>query len=555
MKHEHELKSSRPWFSSWPQGLTKNLDYPRVPMFEALENSARRYPDKTAVIYYGREMTYRQVWEESLALAGYLRHAGVGRGDRVTICLPNTPHFVVAYYGVLRANAIAVTIDPMLNAEKLQVLLNDNDSKVVVTLTDLLPLFDEILADTAVETVVACDYADYLPAESEEPGIPVPDFMRRQAEASPESRKWGEIIARKMDPPAVEVGPEDPALIVYTSGTTGVPKGALHTHKSLVANCLRATYMIYETPAAVNLGVLPFFHVTGMHCCMTNSIYVGGTLVILTRWDREAAVAAAEKYRCTHWINITTMVVDMLRTPGIEKRDLSSFVIFGGGGAPMPAALAEQLEQNLGIRYLEGYGLTEGGAATHLNPVQKPKLQCLGIPSFDVDTKLIDPLTGKEAAPGEEGELVMRTPSVFREYWNKPEETREAFLEIDGQQWLRTGDLARMDEEGYFFIVDRIKRMINRAGLKVWPAAVENTLYKHPAVKEACVVRVPDERVGEEVKALIVLHDQFVDKITAEEIKAWSKEKLAAYEYPRVVEFVDELPKSSTGKILWKMLQ
>jgi len=555
MKHEWMLQGDRPWFASWPQGLTRSLDYPRVPMFETLENSARRYPDKSALIYYGREITYRQLWEESLALAGYLRQAGVEKGDRVTICLPNTPHFVVAYYGVMRANAIAVTIDPMLSAEKLQVLLDDNDSKVVITVAELLPRFDEIVAETAVETVISCDYADYLPPESEEPGIPVPEVMSRKVETPEGCQQWKAVLGRKLEAPAVEVGPQDPALIVYTSGTTGIPKGALHTHQGLVANCLRTTYMIYETPAAVNLGVLPFFHVTGMHCCMTNSIYIGGTLVILTRWDREAAVAAAEKYRCTHWINITTMVVDMLRTPGIEQRDLSSFVIFGGGGAPMPAALAEQLEQELGIRFLEGYGLTEAGAATHLNPIQKPKLQCLGIPSFDVDTKLIDPLTGEEAAPGEEGELVMRTPSVFREYWNKPEETAEAFLEIDGKRWLRTGDLARMDDEGYFFIVDRIKRMINRAGLKVWPAAVENTLYQHPAVKEACVVRIPDERVGEEVKALIVLHEQFVDQVSAEEIKAWSKTKLAAYEYPRVIEFVTELPKSSTGKILWKTLQ
>lgn len=552
MKNELSLKNSRPWFKSWPQGLTKNLDYPRVPMFETLETSARRYPDKAAVIYYGREITYRQLWEGVLSLAGYLRQVGVEKGDRVTICLPNTPHFVIAYYGVMRANAIAVTIDPMLNAGKLQTLLNDNDSKVVVTLVDLLPVFDEILAETAVQKMIACDYADYLP---DEPEIPVPDFMCRKVETADDRQNWQEIIGKKLDPPPVEVGSEDPALIVYTSGTTGIPKGALHTHKGMVANCLRTTYMIYETPAAVNLGVLPFFHVTGMHCCMTNSIYIGGTLVILTRWDREAAVIAAEKYRCTHWINITTMVVDMLKTPGIEARDLSSFVIFGGGGAPMPAALAEQLDQNLGIRYIEGYGLTEGGAATHLNPVQKPKLQCLGIPSFDVDTKLIDPITKKETAPGEEGELVMKTPSAFREYWNKPEETRDAFLEIEGEKWLRTGDLARMDEDGYFFIVDRIKRMINRAGLKVWPAAVENTMYKHPAIKEVCVVRIPDERVGEEVKALIVLHDQFADQVTAEEIKLWSKGELAAYEYPRVVEFVAELPKSSTGKILWKTLQ
>lgn len=278
-------------------------------------------------------------------------------------------------------------------------------------------------------------------------------------------------------------------------------------------------------------------------------------MVLITRWDRRTAIEAIEKYRCTHWVNITTMVVDMLSDPDIANRDLSSLLVIGGGGAPMPAAVAEKLSKLTGLRYIEGYGLTETISQTHLNPPQNPKLQCLGIPDFGVDALIVDIETGKPLPPKEEGEIVVSGPEVFKGYWNKPEETEKAFIEIEGRKYFRTGDLGYMDEDGYFFIVDRIKRMINRSGFKVWPAEVEAVLYKHPAVKEVCVIGVPDERVVEEVKAFIVLNPEYKGKITEKEIIEWAKQQMAAYKYPRIVEFVDELPKSGAGKILWRVLQ
>ena len=356
-------------------------------------------------------------------------------------------------------------------------------------------------------------------------------------------------------PGEVEVGADDLAVLPYTSGTTGVPKGCMHTHFTVYSNTVGSYHWLSNTSSSVHLCTVPIFHVTGMIHPLNAALYAGGTIVMLTRWDRETAVQAIEKYKVTHWVNIATMVIDILSMPGIEKRDVSSILFIGGGGAPLPAAIGEKLDKLMGLKYVEGYGLTETISQTHFNPPDRPKMQCIGIPSFGVEAKIIDPDTGEELPPNKTGELLVSGPEVCKGYWNKPEEDATLFREINGERYLRTGDLCYMDDEGYFFVVDRVKRMINRAGFKVWPAAVENMLYKHPAIKEACVVRTPDPRVGEEVKAYVVLKTEYEGKATAEDIIEWSKKQMAAYEYPRIIEFVSELPKSASGKIMWKELE
>lgn len=541
----------RPWYRHWPALYPKTIDYPDSLMFEAVGTTAAMFPNKAAVIYYGREITYNELWHGILTFSGYLEEIGVKKGDRVAIYLPNTPQFIIAYYGIMRANAVAVTIDPMLRPDGLRELLVDSGSKAVVTLTPFVLLVNQARADTPIETVIAGDFSDYLPAA---PTLPVHPQIKTASDGGGDITTWKTIMAKTYHPPEIEVTAQDPALIIYTSGTTGARKGALHSHRGMVVNMVRESLWMLATSSSVHLSVLPFFHVTGMHFCMTVPLHSGGTMVVLSRWDREAAIQAAEKYRCTHWVNISTMVVDMLMVSDIDKRDLSSFILFGGGGSPMPRAIGEKL-RNLGIDYMEGYGLTEAGCGTHINPPHRCKLQSIGVPVFDIDTKLIDPATGKETPPGKAGELIMRSPSVFMGYWNKPEETQKAFIEIDGKQWLRTGDLALMDEDGYFFIVDRIKRMVNRAGMKVWPAAIEGEFYKHPAIQEACIIATPDSRVGEEVKACITLKPEHVGTVTEQEIIAWAKGRFAAHEYPRVVEFINDIPKSASGKILWRKLQ
>jgi fatty-acyl-CoA synthase len=303
------------------------------------------------------------------------------------------------------------------------------------------------------------------------------------------------------------------------------------------------------------LAALPLFHVTGMQNGMNGPIYAGATVVLLPRWDRNVAATLIRRYRVTGWTAVPTMVVDLLSSPDLDRYDLSSLRATGGGGAAMPEAIAQKLEQLCGLTYLEGYGLTETIAATHTNPGHRPKKQCLGIPMFGVDSRVVDPATLVELPAGDVGEIITHGPQVFKGYWNNPEADAACFVQLDGKRFFRTGDLARVDQDGYFFMVDRIKRMINAAGYKVWPAEVEAQLYAHPAIKEAAVVAQRDPRRGETVKAVVVLEPSSRAFITEAELLVWARSQIAAYKVPRSIEFVDQLPKSASGKIMWRVLQ
>jgi fatty-acyl-CoA synthase len=288
---------------------------------------------------------------------------------------------------------------------------------------------------------------------------------------------------------------------------------------------------------------------------MNGPLYVGATIVLMSRWDRALAARLIERHRVTNWQAISTMVVDFLAQPGIEQMDLSSLQGIRGGGAAMPEAVAKRLKMLTGLDYVEGYGMSETMAATHINPPHRPKPQCLGIPVFDVDARLIDPQTLQRVPAGEVGEIVVHAPQVMQGYWRNEAATRDAFIELDGQRFLRTGDLAWVDDEGYFFMVDRLKRMVNASGFKVWPAEVEALLYRHPAIHEVCVIGARDPRRGETVKALVVCRPSYRGLLSEEDIIRWAHDEMAAYKVPRIVEFVDELPKSGSGKILWRELQ
>jgi fatty-acyl-CoA synthase len=305
----------------------------------------------------------------------------------------------------------------------------------------------------------------------------------------------------------------------------------------------------------VYLSVLPFFHVTGMSGSMNGPLYVGATIILLSRWDRDVAAQCIQRYRVTVWHSISTMMIDFLSNPRLPEYDLSSLQTVRGGGAAMPEVIARRLQELTGREYVEGYGLSETMATTHLNPPQRPKRQCLGIPVFDVDSRVIDPDTLQELPANEIGEIVIHGPQVMRGYWNQPEATRDTFVEIDGKRFLRTGDLGRMDDEGYFFMVDRLKRVINTAGFKVWPAEVEAMMHNHPAIHEACVIAARDERRGETVKALVVLKEDSQGKVSEQDVIDWARAHMAAYKSPRIVEFVTMLPKSASGKVQWRDLQ
>ena len=328
----------------------------------------------------------------------------------------------------------------------------------------------------------------------------------------------------------------------------------MHTHRSTMHTTVANMRWFAIEPEATLLAVAPFFHVTGMQGGMNAPLYNGNTVVVLPRWDRDVAARCVERYQVVSWTAVPTMIQDFFLNPNLARYDIASVRRLSGGGAAMPAAVAQRLE-DMGVTYFEGYGLTETMAATHLNPPHRAKKQCLGMPIYDVESRVVDPVTLREVPEGEVGEIVTLGPQVFAGYWKKPEDTAQSFIEIDGKKFFRTGDLGRIDEDGYFFMVDRLKRMINASGFKVWPTEVESFMYQHPAILEACVIGTRDAHRGETVKALVVPRPEWRDRIDAAALIEWCRENMAAYKVPRQIVFVDALPKSGSGKIQWRELQ
>jgi fatty-acyl-CoA synthase len=541
-------------YAVWPRELPKSLALPRTSVFTNLEISARRYPDRNAIVFYDAPMTYSQLFREVETMAGYLQARGVAKGDRVLLYMQNSPQYVIAYYAILRADAVVIPVNPMNRAAELEHFVADTGANVCLAGQELAGFIAPLLETTDLNHIVVASYSTYadpdtdlaLPAE-----VAAPAWSQELAGMV----SWEQAQAEGQTPSAHTAGPDDLAVIPYSSGTTGAPKGCMHTHRSVMATAVHRAFWNLSTASTVQLATLPFFHVTGMTGSMNSPIYSGSTTVIMTRWDRTTAARLIERYKVTGWTNIVTMAVDFLSNPDIGQYDLSSLTTIGGGGAAMPEAVAAKLKTMTGLDYIEGYGLSETMAATHINPSNRPKPQCLGIPVFDVDSRIIDVDTLREKGPGETGEIVSNGPQVTIGYWNRPAETDAAFVEIDGKRFFRTGDLGYYDEEGYFFMVDRVKRMINASGYKVWPSEVEGLMYRHPGIHEVCIISSPDPKRGETVKACIVLTPEAEGKTSAEDITSWCKEQMAAYKIPTLIEFVDQLPKSPTGKLMWRALQ
>ena len=366
---------------------------------------------------------------------------------------------------------------------------------------------------------------------------------------------WAEAIQTRGSLPDVTATPEDLAVLPYTSGTTGLPKGCMHTHGTVMHNAISSGLWSNGTAENKCLGVVPMFHITGMVSVMHATLFLGATLVLMPRWDRDLAGRLISKWKISHWTNIPTMVIDLLGSPNLAQFDLSSLQNIGGGGAAMPEAVAQRLLDQFNLRYIEGYGLTETAAPSHTNPPDAPKKQCLGIPFMSVDARVVDPETLQELPQGESGEIVICGPQVFKGYWKRPEATASAFFEHEGKSFFRSGDMGRIDEEGYFFMTDRLKRMINASGFKVWPAEVEALMFKHPAIQEACIISTKDAYRGESVKAVVVLRSSHKGQVSEQDIIDWCRDTMAVYKVPRVVDFMDALPKSGSGKVMWRALQ
>jgi fatty-acyl-CoA synthase len=541
-------------FKFWPSQAMHNLCAPATNLFYNAEVSARRFPNKPFLVYYDTRVSFAEFHNEAERVAGFLQQrCGIRQGDRVLLLMQNSPQFMIGYYGILRANAVVVPLNPMNLTQEILCYAQDAGAQILLVSQELYPRVEALLKSKDLKHVIVAAYSDYL---KEPTTLAVPDFITapRIDHLAPGLTLWKDVLAANLAPGPLTAGPDDLCVMPYTSGTTGKPKGCMHTHRTVMHTTVGGMQWFALQPELTLLAVAPMFHVTGMQGGMNGPLFTGNTMVLLPRWDREVAAQCVERYQVTSWTAIPTMIQDFFLNPNIEKYDLSSIRRLSGGGAAMPAAVAQRLA-NVGITYVEGYGLTETIGATHINPADHPKQQCLGIPIFDTDSRVIDPATLRELPPGEIGEIIMHGPQVFLGYWNKPEDTAQVFVELDGKRFFRSGDLGRMDEDGYFFIVDRLKRMINASGYKVWPTEVESLMYQHPAVQEACIIGTKDAHRGETVKAVIVPRAEWRDRIEAQAIIDWCREHMAAYKVPRLIEFVDALPKSGSGKIMWRELQ
>jgi fatty-acyl-CoA synthase len=533
----------------WPKHLPLSLTLPRTTLHGMLEVSARRYPEKTFSHFFGGTLSYGAALEQVERIAGYLQKAcGVRRGDRVLLDLQNSPQFAIAHYAILRADAVAVPVNPMNVARELAHCVEDSDARVAICGQEVWAQF----AGLSLPHVLVAAYGDYATRQSD---LPMPEAVAapREPIEAPRVTLWADALAAAHAPGPSRAQPQDLCLMPYTSGSTGRPKGCMHTHATAMHNILGAALWETMHQDSVALCTAPMFHVTGLIHSLNASVWCGATMVIQPRWDPELAARLIERHRCTHWANVPTMVVDLLSHPRALEHDVSSLECIFGGGAAMPEAIARKLFETCGIQYMEGYGMTETISQTHMNPAQAPKRQCLGIPVFDTDSLVADPATLAPLGPGEPGEILVRGPQLLTGYWKKPKDYRDSWVEIGGRSFFRTGDLGRMDEDGYFFIADRLKRMINAAGFKVWPAEIEATMYRHPAIQECCIIASPDERRGETVKAVVVLKPDA--RATAEELLDWARTQMAAYKAPRKLEFVGALPRSGSGKIQWRELQ
>ena len=550
----------------WPSRLPHAITPPATSLWDNLETSARRYPHKAALVFFGRVISYAQLLQKAERLAACLQGLGVNSGDRVVLNMQNCPQLVIAHFAILRANAVVVPVNPMNRTEELKHYITDPDARVAITTADLAAEMagasNALAPPLRLAHLLVSHFTDAFDANvagEDSPPAAWTDWLLTRHPApvlvGGQLREWTGALANELPLGPLTVGPADLAILPYTSGTTGLPKGCMHTHASIMHNAVASGLWGNGSAENVVLAVVPMFHITGMVSMMHTSIRSGATLVLMPRWHRELAGRLISARRVTHWTNIPTMVIDLMASPNFAGFDLSSLVYIGGGGAAMPQAVAQRLFEQFGLRYIEGYGLTETAAPSHSNPPDAPKQQCLGIPFMGTDARVIDPETLLEMPVGEQGEIIMHGPEVFQGYWKRPEATAAAFITLEGKRFFRSGDLGHVDVDGYFFLTDRLKRMINASGFKVWPAEVEALMFRHPGIQEACIIATRDSYRGESVKAVVVLRASHRGTVSEADIISWCREHMAVYKVPRVVQFVEALPKSGSGKVMWRALQ
>lgn len=559
------INPSAAHWAVWPEGVPQDLAPVQETIWQQLQRQAETQPDAVGLNFLGKNWTWAQLRDDALAMAGALQALGVSKGDRVILFTQNSPQYVMGFHAVMYCGGVVVPVNPMNKAEELPHYIRDSGARVAIAACDIAGELAQASGSMhdGLAHLIVCDWLDVLPQEPAARDAVVPELWRewlytvppRPEAAGLSVHSWSGLLAQGLKPSPVDVSVNDMALLPYTSGTTGLSKGCVHTQATLGHNTKACRAWAETGPSDATLVVVPMFHITGLVVCMLATIAAGARMVLLPRWNRVVAAKAIAQQGITHWTNIPTMVIDLLAMPDIDQVDLSSLHYIGGGGAAMPEAVAKRLYEQFGLEYSEGYGLTETAAPSHSNPRGRGKRACLGIPYVGVDARIIDLETRAELPQGQTGEIVIHGPQVFKGYWQNPQATAEAFIDIDGKSFFRTGDIGRIDEEGYFFISDRLKRMINASGFKVWPAEVEAILHHHPGIQQVCVISAVDEYRGETVKAVVVPRATHRDILSQEEVIEWAKEHMAAYKYPRTVEFVDELPLNASGKLMWRLVQ
>ena len=538
------------WKKHWPASIDEtSLRLPEELLPVILARQAKRVPDRAALVFYGREVTFAELDDAAGRFAGWLQARGLGAGDRVALFLENCPQFVIAYQGTLRAGGVAVCLNPMHKATELLHEFEDSGARVLVCSDQGYAVIQPIRAQTRLEAVAITSYRDYLPAE---PTLPPPPSFLEPAAPCPDTEPFLDILRSTPIPSQVPRALDDTALLQYTSGTTGTAKAAELTHGNIVANCELQHVYIGAADDDIILGVLPWFHITGMECQMNMMAYEGATLVVIGRFDLVTVLRAIERYRCTVTTLIATVNIAIVNFPRAREFDLSSMRACFSGGAPLPAEIARRWKTLTGYELIEGYGMSETTAPTHINPPHRPKYGTVGVPLPLTSARIVSLEDGvTELAPEQPGEIAVRGPQVTKGYWRRPEATRDAFR--DG--WLLTGDIGFVDEEGYFTVSERKKDMLKVSGFSVFPAEVEAIMYRHPDIAEAAVVGVPDDYRGEDPVAFVVLKPGSQGKVSAEDVAAWCRAEMAVYKAPRQVRIVEALPKTASGKILKRVLR
>jgi long-chain acyl-CoA synthetase len=547
--------TQNPWLQHYPPEVPPTYPYPRQNLADFLVQAAAKYPQHKALHFMGKELTYKELLEDAYRFAHAVRKLGVGKGDRVAIMLPNCPQLVIAYYGTLLEGAVVVMTNPLYVQRELEHQLMDAGATVIVTLDILFPKVQKALPGTTVRHVIVTSLKDFLPFPKNwlYPLKAKKDGLRREVPYGEGVHAFLKLLhASPATPCHTAVDAEnDLALLQYTGGTTGISKGVMLTHYNATVNTIQSSIWAYKSKPGTErfLAALPFFHVFGMTVLMNQAVMLGGCLILIPRFEVNELLETIQKLKPTIFPGAPTMYIALINHPNVRNYDLSSINICLSGAAPLPHEVQERFEAITGGRLIEGYGLTEASPVTHANNIwEKRKLGSIGIPLPDTAAKVVNAETKEDLPPGEIGELAIFGPQVMKGYWNRPEETARTLR--DG--WLLTGDLARMDEDGYFYIMDRMKDIIIAGGFNIYPREIEEVLFEHPDIEEAVAIGVPDKYRGETVKAYIVLKEGAI--LEEKALDQWCRERLSAYKVPHIYEFRRSLPKTLAGKVLRRKL-